>query len=78
MSNTTTFTLDIRNIVKKARDKIGWVLTVSVVVALSHADTLKISHHSRTRVVLPALESMESERHKSSRSYSTNVYIQNH
>ena len=26
MSNTATFTLHIRNIVKKARDKMGWVL----------------------------------------------------
>ena len=28
MSNTATFTLHIRNIVKKARDKMGWVLRV--------------------------------------------------
>ena len=28
MSNTATFTLHIRNIVKKARDKVGWVLKV--------------------------------------------------
>ena len=28
MSNTTTFTLHIWNIVKKARDKMGWVLRV--------------------------------------------------
>ena len=28
MSNTATFTLHIRNIVKKARDKIAWVLKV--------------------------------------------------
>ena len=28
MSNTATFTLHIRNIVKKTRDKIGWVLRV--------------------------------------------------
>ena len=28
MSNTATFTLHIRNIVKMARDKIGWVLRV--------------------------------------------------
>ena len=26
MSNTATFTLHIRNIVKKVRDKMGWVL----------------------------------------------------
>ena len=31
-----------------------------------------------TRVLLPALETMESKRHTSYRSYSTNVYIQNH
>ena len=30
------------------------------------------------RVLLPSLESMESKRHTSYRSYSTNVYIQNH
>ena len=28
MSNTATFTLHIRNTVKKARDKMGWVLRV--------------------------------------------------
>ena len=28
MSNTATFTLHIRNIIKKAKDKIGWVLRV--------------------------------------------------
>ena len=28
MSNTATFTIRIRNIVKKARDKMGWVLSV--------------------------------------------------
>ena len=28
MSNTATFTLHIRNIVKTARDKMGWVLRV--------------------------------------------------
>ena len=52
--------------------------SVSFVEALSHADTLEISCHSPTRVLLPALESMESKRHPSYRSYSTNVYIQNH
>ena len=52
--------------------------SVSVAVALSHADTLEISCHSPTRVLLPALESMETKRHTSYRSYSTNVYIQNH
>ena len=29
MSDTATFTLNIRNVVKKARDKMGWVLRVS-------------------------------------------------
>ena len=28
MSNTATFTFQIRNIVKKTRDKMGWVLGV--------------------------------------------------
>ena len=55
MSSTTTFTLHIRNIVKKARDKMGWVLRVSVAEELSHDDTLEISCHSPTRVLLPAL-----------------------
>ena len=54
------------------------VESVSVAEALSHADTLEISCHSPTRVLLPALESMESKRHTSHQSYSTNVYIRNH
>ena len=33
--------------------------SVSVAVPLSRADTLEISCHSPTRVLLPALESME-------------------
>ena len=33
--------------------------SVSVTEALSHADTLEISCHSLTRVLLPALESIE-------------------
>ena len=37
--------------------------SVSVVEALSHADTLEISCHSSTRVLLPAQESMENKRH---------------
>ena len=76
MSNTATFTIHIRNIVKKARDKMGWmgVESVSVAEALVHAGTLEISCHYPTRVLLPALESMESKRHTSYRSYSTNVY----
>ena len=55
----------------------GWVLRVFQ----PHADTLEISCHSLTRVLLPALESMESTRHTkakdNSKSYSTNLYIQN-
>ena len=54
------------------------VESVSVAEAHAHADTLEISCHSPTRVLLPALESMESKRHTSYRSYSTNIYIQNH
>ena len=38
-------------------------LSVSVAGALSHADTLETSGHSPMRVLLPALESMERERH---------------
>ena len=49
------------------------VESVSVAGALSDAGTLEISCHSTTIVLLIALESMESHR-----SYSTNVYIQNH
>ena len=40
------------------------VESVSVEEVLSHADTLEISGHSPTRVLLPALESMESKRKK--------------
>ena len=42
----------------------------------STTDTLEISCHSPTRVLLPALKSMESKTHTSYQSYSTNVYIQ--
>ena len=78
MSNTATFTLHIRNIVKKARDKLGWVLRVFQSRQRSHADTLEISRHSPTRVLLPALEYIESKRHTSYRSYTMNDYIKNH
>ena len=44
------------------------VESVSVARALSYADTLEI-YHSPTRVLLPALESMESKRNTSYRSY---------
>ena len=50
----------------------GWVLSVSVVGALCHADTLEIPYYSLTRVLLSALESMESKRHTIYRSYLTN------
>ena len=78
MSNTATFTRHIRNIVKQARDKLEWVLRVFQSRESLYADTLEISRHSPTRVLLSALESMESKRHTSYRSYSTNIYIQNH
>ena len=77
MSNTANFTLHIRNFVKMDRDKMGWVLRVfqSRKESLDRADTLEISCHSLTRELLSALESMESKRHTSCRSYSTNVYF---
>ena len=68
MSNTATSTLHIRNIVKKARDKIGWVLRVFQSRKRSLMLTLELSCHS-PRVLLPAMESMESKRHTSYRSY---------
>ena len=40
MSNTATFTLHIKNLVKKERDKMGWVLRV---FQSSHAGTPEIS-----------------------------------
>ena len=49
-TSTATFTLYIRNIVKKVKDKTGWVLTVFQCGTLSHVDTLEISCHSPTRV----------------------------
>ena len=79
MSNTATFTLHIRNTVKKARDKMGWVLRVFQSRERSLVLTLwNLWNLSPTRVLLPVLESMESKRHASYRSYSMNVYIQNH
>ena len=63
MSKTATFTLHIRHIVKKARDKMGLVLRVFQSLMLT---------------LLKSLESIESEGHTSYRSYPTNVYIQNH
>ena len=48
MSNTATFTLHIRNIVKKPRDKMGWVLRVFQSRERSLMLTLEISCHSPT------------------------------
>ena len=50
MSNTATFTLQIRNIVKKTRDKMGWVLRVFQSRKRSLMLTLLIS------LVIPLLE----------------------
>ena len=50
MSNTATFTLHIRNILKKARDKIGWVLRMFQSRKLSLMLTLLKS------LVIPLLE----------------------
>ena len=50
MSNTATFTLHIRNIVKMARDKMGWVLRVFQSRKLSLMLTLLIS------LVFPTVE----------------------
>ena len=78
MSNTATFTLDIRNIVKMARYK-GWVRRVfqsrqrTLMLTLLKSHAIPLLEHC-----CPALESMESKRHTSYRSHSTNVYIQNH
>ena len=79
MSNTATFILNIHSFPFHIRrqDEMG-VESVSVVVALSHSDIIEISCHYPTRVLLLALESMESKTHTSYRIYSTNDYIQNH
>ena len=63
MSNTATFTLLIRNSSKGQRQDGMGVESVSVAEAILLADTLEISCHSPTRVLLSALESMESKRH---------------
>ena len=52
--------------------------SVPVATPLSHADTLEISCHSPTRVLMLALEFTEGKRHTSYRSYSTIIYIQNY
>ena len=79
MSNTATFTLHNKNIVKRARDKMGWVLRVFQSRKRSLMLTLLKS------LVIPLPEyccqlwnpEFESKRHTSYRSYSTNVNIQN-
>ena len=79
MCNAATFTFHIRNVVKKAKDEMGceWECSSPRSILSSHADTLEISCSSPTRVLMPALESMEGKRHASQQSYSMNVYIQN-
>ena len=79
MSNTATITLHIRNTVKKVREKMGWVMRVFQLQQQSLMLTLlKSVIIPPTRVLLPALESMESKRHTSYRIYSKNDYIKNH
>ena len=64
ISNTATFTLHIKYTVKKARNKIGWVLRVFQSRKLSLMPTLlKSLCHSHTRVLLPVLQSMARKRH---------------
>ena len=50
MSNTDTFTFHVGNIVKKARDKMGWVLRVSQ----SHEHSLMLT--LLKSLVIPLLE----------------------
>ena len=59
MSNTATFTLHIKNIVKRPATNGMGIESASVAETLSHADTVKVSCHSLTRVLVPTLESME-------------------
>ena len=75
MGNTATFTLHIRNIVKKARDKMGWVLRLFQSRKRHLMLTLLKS------LFIPVLEyccQLCDPWKTSYRSYSTNVYIQNH
>ena len=60
--------------------RLDYVASVQVAEVLSHADTLEISCHSLIRELLPALEFIKGKRYEyaSYRSYSTNVYKQNH
>ena len=50
ISNTVTFTLHIRNIVKKGQRQDGMGVESVSVAVLSHADTLEISCHSPWRL----------------------------
>ena len=81
MSNTTTFTLHIRNTVKMARDKMGSVLRVFQ----SRKPPLMLL--LLKSLVIPLLEyccllwnlwKTKDIQYKRYRSYSTNVYIQDH
>ena len=81
MSNTATLSLYVRNILKKARQKLRVFLgveNVPVSEAISQAETLEVSCYSFIRVLLSTLGSMEGRRHTKCRIYSTNVYIQIH
>ena len=78
MSNTATFTLHSRNIVKKVRDKMGRVLRVF------HSRKRSLMLTLLKSLIIPILEyccmlwNLWKAKHTSNRSYSTNVYIQNH
>ena len=82
MSNTPSFTLHIRNIINKARDKMGWVLRVFQSRKRSLMLTLSKS------LVIPLLEycfqlwnlrkAKDIYIYTSYRSYSTNIHIQNY
>ena len=60
-----TFFAHLKYSLKGQRQDGMGVESVSVTEARSHAETLDISYHSPTRVLLPAVESMESKRHTS-------------
>ena len=71
MRITASFTLHIRNIVKKARDKIGCLLRVFQSREFSPMLALETSGHFLTRMLLPALAALEGKILTSCRSYST-------
>ena len=78
------FSQHIRNIVKKARDNMGWVLRgfqsrkSFLILTLLSVLREPIVIPLLIRVLLSSLQFMESKRHTSYRSYSTNVHIQKH